>query len=209
MEFPDESVLEGLTGYHCLSWRKGRISAFDCSNLNRHPNLKEEQDIRPWRRTPDLRERQADNPNDRDAATEKHYSDVRAALSELTESGYYPKLVEVIPPIGRSALAEFQWSRQWYCGLEGVASKRLSSSLNLADGHGFQHMFEIRELWDEVRTTKHLNLALNETEALVRRSVREIRNDLWDGYLQSARVAALMRSIGQSQRERLIDRFKQ
>jgi hypothetical protein len=210
--FPDESVLEGLTGYHGLRWDKGRISDSNsekCLSHQRHPNLVPEPGFGNWRRHSSVASHQADDSTDRDLATKEHYDAVKSALLELRDLGYYPKLVEVLPPIGRSALSEFEWSDNWYWGLEGIASVKSSPKGHVARGDVSRYNPLLQWDWSTANTTKQVNSARRSTEAAIRRVIREARDDLWDGYKQSARVAALLNSIGRSQRERLIDRLKQ
>jgi hypothetical protein len=204
--FPDESVLEGLTGHHRLKWVNGRISASTCSDPQRHPNLARGRSLDGWDARSFFPDREADDAKDRDAATDEHYVAVRTALSDLKAMGYYSKLPDVLPPMGRPALAEFALYSRWYWGLEGWASKGLSAHLELAAG---TDNFEIKYLWKDARTTKELNRARRSAEAAVREAIHTARDDLWDGYLQSARVAALLKAISHGQRERLIDRLKQ
>lgn len=47
------------------------------------------------------------------------------------------------------------------------------------------------------------------TESCIRKAVRKLQDNVWQGYFQTAELDALRRAIIKRQRERLIDRFKQ
>jgi hypothetical protein len=203
--FPSSQELEDLTGVHGLTWKRRRVAAEE--TCHRHVEdpyhvLGRRRNLVPSSGGQGARVRAAMEADDEQTA--QHHRAIVQAVSELKELGYYPRALRILPPRAGRALFPLSLSRM-AIDFSRCASVRLIEDSLKPDSADYI----LRGLWRAADKAPSLKRARKATGHLIWKAVQEVRDGLWDGYVESARLNILMRAIQEKQQEQLVDRLKQ